>query len=721
MGMNPRFRAIEQIRNRPTKEVLEDQGRLRDYFREHVFDDKVMRHYLSQEVYANLIEAIDHGKRIKRATASPVAHAMKAWAIEKGATHFTHWFQPLSGMAAEKHDSFIDFQAGEAIEKFSADELVQQEPDASSLATGGIRSTFEARGLTAWDCSSPAFIFETRYGKTLCIPTIFVSYTGESLDFKIPLLKSIALLDVAAVALAQLFDKSIQRVIPTLGTEQEYFLVDSRLFDLRPDLMLAGRTVLGAPSARDFQVGNRYFGSISERAVAFLNELEIEALKLGIPLKTRHNEVAPGQFELALQYEELNVAVDHGQLLMDLIERTAQRHQLRALLHEKPFAGINGSAKHNNWSIHTSKGKNLLSPGGNPKENLMFLAFFTSVIRAVAEHSDLLAASVASAGNDLRLGAEEAPSLIISVFLGSLLTQILDDIETPPRKSRKQLKNPYLKLGISKIPELLLDNTDRNRTAPFAFTGNKFEFRAVGASANSSHPMMVLNVIVAEQLTRFLDQVTRKMARSRKKELAVLDIIRENIIASKSVRFEGDGSSQAWRDEAEKRGLLRDGKTPHALDAYLLPKTVKLFTESAVFTESEIHSRHAVLIRNYVEQSRTESGLLLELAMSGVVPCGVAYLAKLKQAGLDTMNSEIPGIHTVLSGHLTGVWQAIDELKAKMKEVEMKSDIRETALAYSDQVFPLCEAIRKHCDVIESLVPDEDWPYPKYRELLFIR
>lgn len=719
--MNSRFRALETIRNRPAVPQIEKPAQLRELFRANVFDDATMRRALSREVYTQLKDSIDQGKSVARSTAGSVANAMKAWAIEKGATHYTHWFQPISGLAAEKHDSFLDFSGGEVIERFSGDELVQQEPDAHTLAGESSRSTFEARGLTAWDCSSPAFIFETRYGKTLCIPTIFVSYTGQALDYKIPLLKSIGRLDEAAVAVCQLFDKSVTRVIPTLGAEHEFFLVDSSLHDLRPDLLLTGRTLQGAPSARMHQFDHRYFGSIPERALAFFTELEIEALKLGIPLKTRHNEVAPGQFELALQYEELNVAVDHGQLLMDLLDRVARRHHLRALLHEKPFAGMSGSGKHNNWSISTDKGKNLLSPGANPKENLMFLAFFTSVIRAVAEHADLLRASVASAGNDLRLGTREAPPLIMSVFIGRLLSQILEDIEHPPRKSKKQPKNAYLKLGISKIPELLLDNTDRNRTAPFAFTGNKFEFRAVGASANSSHPMMVLNVIVAQQLTYFLDAVTKKVARSRKKELAILDMIRENIVESKRVRFEGDSHSDAWVKEAEMRGLLGAAKTPEALDAYLSEKATSLFSESGIFSADELRTRHELLLQNYLQHIRTESGVLEEMVMGMVIPKALAYRRELLEVSAgETALTATAQLAAQLGAHIDSLWQAITDMKTAVSRAEDAPNNREVAVAYSLSVLPVLDQIREHADELEKLIPDESWSLPKYREILFL-
>jgi glutamine synthetase len=725
----PRFRAMEIIQTREPRNPIDRSKRPSEIFASRVFNKKMMKHYLSKEVYLKLKASIDHGETIDREIAGPVANAIKAWAMDQGATHYTHWFQPLTGMAAEKHDSFLELSDDDPIDKFSGDELVQQEPDASSFPHGGLRSTFEARGYTAWDCSSPVFIFENTYGKTLCIPTIFVSYTGESLDYKIPLLKSMATLDKAAVSVAQLFDKNITRVVPTLGPEQEYFLIDEAFFNLRPDLILSGRTLFGAAPARGQQLDDHYFGSIPERAFAFMNELEQEAHKLGIPLKTRHNEVAPSQFECAPRYEELNVAVDHSQLLMDLIDRTARKHRLRALLHEKPFARINGSGKHNNWSMSTNTGKNLLSPGSNPQENLMFLVFFSTVIKAVYEYADLLRASIGSAGNDHRLGANEAPPAIISVFIGSQLTKVLNEIVTPSRKRKKDVPAAYLKLGISKIPELFLDNTDRNRTSPFAFTGNKFEFRAVGSAANNARPMIVLNTIVAEMLADFKKRVDAKTKRGRKKEAAMLDVIKDYIKTSAPIRFEGDGYSDEWVEEAEKRGLSNVKKTPHAMDFYLGEKATKLFTGHGIFTNSEIHARYEVFIENYINKIRIEADLISEISLTQVVPAAVSYQQKLlenveaaEDAGLSkkVVSAQVKLVERI-GGHINEIVEKEEKMRKKEAKAAEKEHSADIAKYYADNITSIFEDIREHVDALELIIPDESWPLPKYREMLFIR
>jgi len=525
--MNARFRAIEQIQKRARRAAIEPSARPSEIFAENVFNPKAMKQYLSKEIFTTLMSCMQKGESLDRNIADAVANAVKSWALDKGATHYTHWFQPLSGYTAEKHESFLELSDDEPIDKFSGEELAQQRPDASSFPGGGIRSTFEARGYTAWDSSSPIFIFETTYGRTLCIPTIFVSYTGKSLDYKLPLLKSMSLLDKAATGICNLFGENVKRVYPTLGLEQEYFLVDRSFFQLRPDLVLTGRTVFGAAPARGQQLDDHYFGSIPERAFAFMNELELECHRLGIPLKTRHNEVAPSQFECAPRYENLNVAIDHSLMMSDLIGRTAKKHNLAALMHEKPFEGVNGSGKHSNWSLSTDTGKNLLAPGSDPQGNLLFLAFFVSVIKAVHTYADLLGGSIVSAGNDLRLGVHEAPPPIMSVFVGNHLRRILNDLDNPPRKRKHEPINELLRLGISEIPELLIDNTDTNRTSPFAFTGNKFEFRAVGASANCSQVLTILNTIVADQLVDFKEKVDAKLRRGRNLNLPVLDILKE--------------------------------------------------------------------------------------------------------------------------------------------------------------------------------------------------
>jgi glutamine synthetase len=727
--MNPRFKSLEIIQTRDLVEPIKGRKNPSEIFAANVFTEKVMKHYLSKEVYLKLKENMEQGETIARDISGPVANAMKTWAMDKGVTHFTHWFQPLTGLTAEKHDSFFELSHGEPIQKFSGDELSQQEPDASSFPSGGLRNTFEARGYTAWDPTSPAFIFESRYGNTLCIPTVFVSYTGEALDFKAPLLKSIHLLEEAAVAVCQYFDKNVRKVTPTLGPEQEYFLIDRTFFDLRPDLILTGRTVFGAAPARGQQLDDHYFGSIPERAFAFMNELEEEAHKLGIPLKTRHNEVAPSQFECAPQFQELNVAVDHAQLLMDVIDRVARKHHLRALLHEKPFSRINGSGKHNNWSMATDTGKNLLSPGTNPKDNLMFLTFFVTVIKAVYEYADLLRASIASAGNDHRLGANEAPPAIISVFVGTQLSKILDEIEAPPRKRRNSTSNPYMKLGIRKIPEILLDNTDRNRTSPFAFTGNKFEFRAVGSSANSANPMMVLNVIVAEQLKDLSKRVDRKIARGRKKEAAILDVLKDYIKTSKAIRFEGDGYSQDWVEEAEKRGLSNVKLTPKALDFFLTEKATKLFTSNGIFRAHELHARHEVLVEHYLNKVKIESQVIENLALNHVVPPAVEYQKDLidsiqagKAAGLqDIIFTAQLELVKEIGEHVSGVISGISKLKKARIAAEKGKDTREVAIYFGEKVLPIFDEIREHVDELENIVPDQTWTLPKYREMLFVR
>ncbi len=726
--MNARQRAIEWIQRRIYPKPL-DRRPPADVFGENVFNREMMKHYLEKEVFQALQRTIDRRELLDRSLADPVANGIKAWALDKGATHFTHWFQPLTGRAAEKHDSFLEISDGEAVHKFSGRELAQQEPDASSFPSGGLRSTFEARGYTAWDCSSPAFIFETTYGKTLCIPTIFVSYLGEALDYKIPLLKSVRLLEQAALELCKLFEEDVTRVIPTLGMEQEYFLVDRTLHDLRPDLVMTGRTLLGAAPPRGQQLDDHYFGSIPERVFAFMTELEEEAHRHGIPLKTRHNEVAPGQFECAPAFESINVALDHGLLVMDLIDRIARKHHFVALLHEKPFDGLNGSGKHNNWSLMTNKGKNLLAPGKDPQENLMFLSFFASVIHAVFDHADLLRASVASPGNDLRLGGTEAPPPIMSVFVGRYLSKVLNDIENPPRKRKHEPEDDLLRLGINEIPELLLDNTDRNRTSPFAFTGNKFEFRAVGASANSSNAMTILNVIVADRLLEFCEQVEAKLRRGRPLEYAVLDILKESVTESKAVRFEGDGYSQEWLRTAKSRGLKEYRHTPFALDSMLSEKSIQLFSKHGIFTEAELRARHEVLLRDYVARRRIESDVLVEMIQTQVIPVALKYQGELLQqvkwlAEVNLVKEADGGQRELairLGEMLKKTVKSVEELDGARRRVEKRGDSREVAVGYAEQVLPLSEALRRHVDDIESILPDADWPLPKYRELLFLR
>lgn len=727
--MNPRFNALTHIHNTESVPPLDRTRKESEVFGENVFTVKMMKQYLSREVFVKLKEAMDHGTPLDKHIAGPVANGIKTWAMDRGATHYTHWFQPLTGRTAEKHDSFLDLSDGEPVEKLSAEELSQQEPDASSFPSGGLRTTFEARGYTAWDVSSPVFIFETKYGSTLCIPTIFVSYTGEALDFKIPLLRSISLLDKAAVDVCNYFDRSVRRVFPTLGPEQEYFLVDERFHDLRPDLVLTGRTLFGAAPARGHQLDDHYFGAIPERVFAFMNELEYEAHRLAIPLKTRHNEVAPSQFECAPRFEALNVSVDHSLLIMDLIDRMARKHGFRALLHEKPFAGMNGSGKHNNWSLSTDSGKNLLAPGRNPKENLMFLTFFVCVIKAVHDHADLLRASIASAGNDHRLGANEAPPAIVSVFVGSQLDKVLEDVEDPPRRKKNESVSDLMHLGIASIPELLLDNTDRNRTSTFAFTGNKFEFRAVGSSANSSNPMMVLNVIVADTLKEFKSRVDSKIKRGRKKEAAILDVIREFIIASKAIRFEGDGYSEAWMAEAKKRGLSNINHTPEALDALIAPAAVELFTSHQILTEGELHARYEVQMENYLDTVKIEGEVIREMVYTLVIPGAVRYQKELLEniqlllsVGMDRTLAAVPSqVATEIGNLLNALQKDVAAMEKEKKAAEKAGKLRDEARHYAQKIVPLFQQIRSHADALEQLVSDEHWQLPKYREMLFIR
>lgn len=726
--MNPRFKALEIIQTRPLTKPIETV-RSKEIFASNVFSLKVMKNYLSKEVYQSLKDCAEQGIPVSRSIAGQVAGAMKSWAIEKGATHFTHWFQPLTGLTAEKHDAFFELHEDEPIEKFSEGELVQQEPDASSFPSGGLRNTFEARGYTAWDSSSPAFIFESVYGKTLCIPSVFVSYTGEALDHKAPLLKSAATLEKAAVEVCQLFDKSIKKVIATLGIEQEYFLVDRAFFDLRPDLLLTGRTLFGAAPARGQQLEDHYFGSIPERVMGFMVELEREAHKLGIPLKTRHNEVAPAQFECAPIFEEMNVAIDHAQILMDLIDRVARKHAFHALLHEKPYAHINGSGKHNNWSMATDTGKNLLSPGKNPQENLMFLAFFSTVIKAVYEHADLLRASIATAGNEYRLGANEAPPAIISVFVGSQLTQILEEIINPPRTRNKAINDPYMRLGIVKIPELQRDTTDRNRTSPFAFTGNKFEFRAVGSSANSSNAMLVLNMIVANQLVEFKKSVDRKIQRGRKKEAAILDVIKDYIESSKGIRFEGNGYSDEWVAEAAARGLSNIKQTPRALAAYISEKSEHLFIHHHIFTPAELHARYEIMLESYYKKVAIESKVMEEIVMNHIIPSSIKYQKELLE-GMELMSDlDMPEetysiqkeMVTLIGFHLKELMKGIRVMGENRSIADALQSAEEMAIAYAEKVQPCFENIRNHGDMLEMIVSDEYWTLPKYREMLFKR
>lgn len=716
-----RFQALGQLPNHPIIDVKAPSEKVSDYFGKMTFGPDKMKENLSPDVFKSVDHAIKKGKKIDQDTANAIAAAVKIWAMSKGCSHYTHWFQPLTGATAEKHDTFFDAMDG--IEKFKGSALVQQEPDASSFPSGGIRSTFEARGYTAWDPSSPIFIIE----KTLCIPTIFVSYTGEALDNKAPLLKAMDAIDKAATKVCQLFDRNVTRVTPSLGCEQEYFVIDRALFNARPDLVMSGRTVFGHNPARGQQLDDHYFGSIPSRIYNFMRDFEIEAWKLGIPVSTRHNEVAPSQFEVAPLFEELNVATDHNQLLKDVMDKVALRHNLKVLFHEKPFAGLNGNGKHNNWSLITNTGVNLFQPSSSARDNLQFLTFFVNTIKAVYEYADILRASIASAGNDFRLGANEAPPAIISVFIGAQLNAVLDELEHNGNIKIEKGDNLYMKLGIDKIPEIILDNTDRNRTSPFAFTGNKFEFRAVGSDQNVANPMMVLNAIVANQLREFHKEVTKLSDGGEDKRLAIINVLRKYIKSSKKVRFEGDGYSEAWVKEAEKRGLSNVKDTPRALDIYKSEATKKLFANHNVLSEKEIEARHETLLENYIMKVQIESRITADLAMNHIVPTAIAYQNKLiknaqglKDLGLE--NKEVIRTISKISEHITNVKVFTLEMIEARKKVNKIEESREKAIAYCDEVKEkYFDKIRYSVDKLELFVDDEDWPLVKYRELLFLR
>lgn len=724
-----RLNAYNDVLNRTPRSVELD-GKLSDLFGTLVFHSDVMREYLPSDTYKSMMEAINTGARLDRKLADQVATAMKDWALSKGATHYTHWFQPLTGTTAEKHDAFLKpIGPGRAIERFDGDMLVQQEPDASSFPNGGIRNTFEARGYTAWDPSSPAFII----GKTLCIPTIFISYTGESLDYKTPLLRALNCIDKAAVDVCQYFDKNVNKVIATLGWEQEYFLVDQALFNARPDLMMTGRALFGHAPAKGQQLEDHYFGSIPERVNAFMREYEMESLRLGIPVTTRHNEVAPNQFECAPIFEECNLANDHNLLLMDLMEKIARKHDFRVLLHEKPFAGVNGSGKHNNWSLGTNTGVNLLAPGKNPKSNLQFLTFFVNTIMAIHDNADLLRASIASAGNDHRLGANEAPPAIISAFIGSSLTTLLDDLEKNIKAGKMTPQDKTeLKLNIGKIPQILLDNTDRNRTSPFAFTGNKFEFRAVGSSANCASAMIVINTIVANQLIKFKKAVDARIVKGEGKDEAILKELQVLIKASKKIRFEGNGYGDEWVKEAEKRGLSNRKDTPRALQAYHDKSIEKLFESMGVLSPRELEARREIEFEGYVLKIQIESRLMGDLVNNNIIPAVLAYQNKLIQnihgmisifgekEGKAMANTQIEILKQV-NQHMASMKSASEIMLAERKKANAVENVEEKALAYCDTVKVHFDEIRYHADKLELIVEDELWPLPKFRELLFIR
>jgi len=729
--MSPRFHALNNL----SSTDLNNNGgsaKITAIFGENVFTHQTARQFLSDESYKSLMGSVRAGQKIDRAMANHIANGIRAWAEAKGVSHFTHWFQPLTGSSAEKHDSFFTIKGdGTPIEQFEGDALIQQEPDASSFPSGGLRATFEARGYTAWDPSSPAFIMDIAHGKTLCIPTIFVAYTGESLDYKAPLLKAVEALNRSAVDVCNYFDKNVGKVGATLGWEQEYFVIDEGLFNARPDLLMCGRTVFGHSPAKGQQLEDHYFGSIPERIYAFMRDYENESYRLGIPLRTRHNEVAPAQFECAPIYEEVNLAVDHNTLLMDIMTRVAARHRLRVLLHEKPFAGINGSGKHNNWSLATDTGINLLAPGKTPKTNLMFLTFFVNTIKAVHDYADVLRASIASAQNDFRLGANEAPPAIISVFIGQYLTKVLNDVKERVGDKFDEQDESLLKIDIHKsIPELLLDNTDRNRTSPFAFTGNKFEFRAVGSSANCANPMTILNTIMAATLKQFKKDVDGLIDKGEKKEIAILHTIREYIVASEKVLFEGDGYSDEWTKEAERRGLPNVKTTPLALDGMVTEKAKNLFETNKIYSHVELEARHEIELEKYIKKVQIEGRIMAELATSHILPAAIRYqnllvnnVKGLKEVGLaeDSYANQMQIIQ-VISEHINSLSDQVEQMIEARKKCNSLKDTREMALAYcTDVKEKFFDQIRYHADKLELLVDDKEWSLPKYRELLFLR
>lgn len=725
-----RFHGLDQASNHKPVEFVNPFNKSSEYYGSHVFNKKSMQEYMPKDSFDLVRRAIDQGEKINLTNADQVAVAMKTWAIALGATHYTHWFQPLTGSTAEKHDGFFEPTSdGFAVEKFNGSMLVQAEPDASSFPNGGIRNTFEARGYTAWDPTSPAFVF----GTTLCIPTVFVAYTGEALDNKVPLLRALQSIDDAATSVAQYFDKNISKVNATLGWEQEYFLVDESLFMARPDLVMTGRTLVGHAPAKGQQMDDHYFGSIPERVISYMREIEFECHKMGIPVKTRHNEVAPGQFEFAPVFEEANVAVDHNSLFMDVLEKVARRHSFRVLFHEKPFSTVNGSGKHNNWSLSSNTGVNLLAPGSTPKRNLLFLTFFINTIKAVNEQADLIRAAIASASNDHRLGANEAPPAIISVFIGSQLSRVLDELEKLEKGKLSPEKKSDLKLNVvGKIPEILLDNTDRNRTSPFAFTGNKFELRAVGSTANCAVSMTVLNMIVADQLVQFKKQVDGLIESGLKKEDAIFNILREYIKTSKDIRFEGDGYSSGWEEIAKNRGLKNTPDTPRALDFYLTESSINLFEKTGVLTKVELEARYDILQEEYFKNIQIESRALGDIVKNHIVPVAIRYQSILSE-NVNRLKKVLPDdvyprvskeqieMIVEISERVSLALSNVSKMTEARKVANKIDDIRDKSIAYCDNVKPYFNKIRRSVDQLELLVDNEMWPLPKYREMLYIR
>lgn len=725
-----RILAMQDVVNRVPVKISKPDMPVSRYYGSDVFGLDAMREFLSEEAFESIQRSMEQGSTVDRKIADQVAACMKAWAQSKGVTHFTHWFQPLSGATAEKHDGFFEpIAGGRAIERFSGNALVQQEPDASSFPNGGIRNTFEARGYTAWDPTSPAFI----WGETLCIPTIFISYTGESLDFKTPLLKSLHAVDKAATEVCQYFDKNVTKVIATLGWEQEYFLIDSALYNIRFDLQQTGRTLFGHAPAKGQQLEDHYWGSIPERVAAFMRDFEYESHLLGIPVRTRHNEVAPAQFECAPVFEETNLAVDHNLLLMDIMEKVAIRHNFRVLLHEKPYAGVNGSGKHNNWSLATNTGKNLLSPGKTPKTNLQFLTFFVNTIKAVYEHADLLRASIASANNDHRLGANEAPPAIMSVFLGEQLSKVLDDLEKAVHSGKMSPEEKTaLKMNIGRIPDILLDNTDRNRTSPFAFTGNKFEFRAVGSSANCGGPMTVLNAIVAEQLMAFKKEVDGLMDKKVEKDEAIFQTLKKYIIESKRIRFEGNGYGDEWKKDAEKRGLNNIPTTPGALESMVSKKTLKMYESLGILSHREQEARYEISLETYTKKIQIESRIIADMVNNQIIPAALNYqrglvesVRGMKEVLSDADFKKVAATQLELireiSERVTSIKQESHDMTEERKKANNLDSAKKQAHAYCEKVKPYFDTIRYNVDKLEAIVDDAAWPLPKYREMLYLR
>ncbi|MCD7850834.1 MAG: glutamine synthetase III [Parabacteroides sp.] len=724
-----RFRVVESAFKKRAAEVPAPAERPSDYFGQNVFNRAKMFKYLPEKAYERITDCIDNGAPLDRETADAVAAGMKKWAIEMGATHYTHWFHPLTEGTAEKHDAFVEHDGkGGMVEEFSGKLLVQQEPDASSFPNGGIRNTFEARGYSAWDPSSPAFIV----GDTLCIPTIFIAYTGESLDYKVPLLKSLEAVNKAATEVCHYFNPDVKKVYSYLGWEQEYFLVDEGLYAARPDLLLTGRTLMGHESSKNQQLEDHYFGAIPTRVMEFMKDLEIEALKLGIPLKTRHNEVAPNQFELAPIYEECNLANDHNLLVMALMRKISRKHGFRVLLHEKPFKGVNGSGKHNNWSLGTDTGILLMAPGKTPEDNLRFITFIVNVLMAVYRHNGLLKASISSATNAHRLGANEAPPAIISSFLGAQISEVLEHLEKSEPENLMLAGKQGLKLDVARIPELFIDNTDRNRTSPFAFTGNRFEFRAVGSEANCASAMLVLNAAVAEQLKIFKAEVDAKIADGKETFAAILEVIRKDIKECKAIHFDGNGYSDEWKAEAARRGLDCETSVPVIFDNYLKESSIKMFESTGVMTRKELEARNEVKWETYTKKIQIEARVLGDIAMNHIIPTATTYQTSLidnvykmkdlfpadKAAILSSRNLEI--IEDI--AHRTNfIKEKVDEMIEARKVANKIESEREKAIVYHDNIVPMLEAIRYHIDKLELVVDDQIWTLPKYRELLFIR